>query len=438
MKRITQIIFIVFLLSGCQIYSQTGWYEISTGVTSDFYIKKVFFVDENTGFIVCRGTTTGDSYLKRTINGGNSWDSLYLSFGPSYVNDLWFINSNTGIIVGRDDLPPQNSGVVALTTNGGLNWSLNLVQNTTSFKSIYFSNDSVGYTVGYYNNGSAEIAIIYKITSQGIMTQQFRSFVNGHTFETVNFVNSNTGIAMGDNICYKTTNSGSNWIQMPPFSTSILVNTNCLTSDMTGFLGGTTISEGVIQKTNDGGNSWQTVSLVDSSIIYGLKMVNTTTGYAVGYKNFNNGIILKTSNQGDSWNIQKLTDYNLWSVWLVNENTGYVCGQNGKLLKTTDGGGPIGMQNLNTGIPKIYQLSQNYPNPFNPITNIKFDIIKKGFVKLTVFNVLGHEVAKIVNQELQPGSYKADWDATNYPSGFYFYKIVAGDFVESKKMVLIK
>lgn len=89
-------------------------------------------------------------------------------------------------------------------------------------------------------------------------------------------------------------------------------------------------------------------------------------------------------------------------------------------------------------IPKVFALFQNYPNPFNPVTNINFDIPKGTMVRLTVYDVTGREVDVLVNQFMAPGSYKADWDAADFASGIYFYKIEAGSFVDRKKMVVLK
>ncbi len=99
---------------------------------------------------------------------------------------------------------------------------------------------------------------------------------------------------------------------------------------------------------------------------------------------------------------------------------------------------PIGIHNLSTEIPREYKLYQNYPNPFNPSTEINFDIIKDGNVKISIYNVLGQEVATIVNENVKPGKYKADFNAENLASGIYFYKLVTNDFVNIKKMVVVK
>jgi hypothetical protein len=100
--------------------------------------------------------------------------------------------------------------------------------------------------------------------------------------------------------------------------------------------------------------------------------------------------------------------------------------------------------NVTTGISQIeevattYSLAQNFPNPFNPTTNISFSIPKSNFVTVSVYDITGKLVQQLVNSNLNAGKYNATWDASNFASGVYFYKIQAGDFVEMKKMSLIK
>jgi hypothetical protein len=97
-----------------------------------------------------------------------------------------------------------------------------------------------------------------------------------------------------------------------------------------------------------------------------------------------------------------------------------------------------GTENIGNEIPNSYQFEQNYPNPFNPTTNIKFNIPKSGFVKLVVYDISGKEAAVLVNEHLTAGSYNVDFEASNFSSGVYFYKIVTEGFTDVKKMVLIK
>jgi len=85
-----------------------------------------------------------------------------------------------------------------------------------------------------------------------------------------------------------------------------------------------------------------------------------------------------------------------------------------------------------------FVLNQNYPNPFNPITTIKYDIIKAQDVTVTVYDILGREIEVLVNEQQQPGSYEVKWDASNVSSGIYFYRLNTTDYVDTKKMILLK
>ena len=93
---------------------------------------------------------------------------------------------------------------------------------------------------------------------------------------------------------------------------------------------------------------------------------------------------------------------------------------------------------LTEAIPTDYSLSQNYPNPFNPSTIIEFKIPEVGLVTLKIYDLLGREVKILVNEEMQPGVYKIDFNASSFASGIYFYTLNAGEFISTKKMVLLK
>ena len=103
------------------------------------------------------------------------------------------------------------------------------------------------------------------------------------------------------------------------------------------------------------------------------------------------------------------------------------------------GGDPaVLVEHVSSEIPKAFELLQNYPNPFNPSTKIGFKLQASGFTSLRIFDLLGREVATLVNEELRPGSYEAPWDASGFPSGIYFYTLTSGEFTETKKLVLVK
>ena len=89
-------------------------------------------------------------------------------------------------------------------------------------------------------------------------------------------------------------------------------------------------------------------------------------------------------------------------------------------------------------IPTDYTLFQNYPNPFNPSTAIEFSLPVNSNVTLTIYNLLGQVVTTLVNEDKPAGTYSVEFNATSLPSGIYFYKLEAGNFIQTKKMVLLK
>jgi hypothetical protein len=165
--------------------------------------------------------------------------------------------------------------------------------------------------------------------------------------------------------------------------------------------------------------------------------------------------IYRSTDAGQNWflrdsvtaNISEYTDNNLQPVtqycYRINAlNCFGISGYSNMACSTTT---PIGIVKTGTEIPGEFKLFQNFPNPFNPVTNIKFDIPKASFVKITIYDISGREVLRLVNHDLAAGSYVADWNASAYASGVYFYRIEArntgsstGDYVNEMKMVLVK
>ncbi len=121
--------------------------------------------------------------------------------------------------------------------------------------------------------------------------------------------------------------------------------------------------------------------------------------------------------------------------WTTSTNPDYITIKYSQLL---------GIQPISSETPNKFSLSQNYPNPFNPSTIIRFAVpLNKGgnrglFVLLKIYDILGSEVTTLVNEKLQPGKYEINFDVSKYSSGVYYYKLSAGDFIETKKMILIK
>lgn len=170
------------------------------------------------------------------------------------------------------------------------------------------------------------------------------------------------------------------------------------------------------------------------------------TGNSNGYGSSNDYITIKYNSQGvEQWLMRYDGPVNGGDsprdIAIDSMGNIYVTGTSslfGNDLTTIKYTQSVGIHNLSSEIPEQFLLSQNFPNPFNPTTNIKFDIPKKSFVKLVIYNSLGKEVATLVNEELNSGSYQTDWDASEYPSGVYFYRLQTEDFVQTKSMLLLK
>lgn len=139
-----------------------------------------------------------------------------------------------------------------------------------------------------------------------------------------------------------------------------------------------------------------------------------------------------------------LNDYSS-SVVADNSGNAYVTGRSYGSgsdydYATIKYGDLIGIQPVVNEVPDRFSLSQNYPNPFNPVTKIQFSIpgSSVGQILLTVYDILGREIATLVNEQLKPGKYEVNWDASNYPSGTYLYTLTTEYFNQTKRMVLIK
>jgi len=191
--------------------------------------------------------------------------------------------------------------------------------------------------------------------------------------------------------------------------------------------------DGIIIHTTDGIN-WFEQTNPDTSTFRTLQRVfflNSQEGWAVGTAS-----ILHTTNGGIEWTVEAegLTYNSLAGVHFTSPTNGYVGGQHKTLLKY----GEITSVENDEELLTEFSLSQNYPNPFNPSTKIKFTITELRFTILKVYDVLGNEVATLVNEYKSAGEYKVEFSGSELTSGIYFYQLKAGSFIETKKMQLIK
>ena len=184
-------------------------------------------------------------------------------------------------------------------------------------------------------------------------------------------------------------------------------------------------------------------AVINGSPVLQMREISSQTGGSISGQNMLNAFFgLGTTTLIDSLKI-------VWPSGLI-DRYGHI--QANQFITAVEGQGITNTQNISSIVPEKFALYQNYPNPFNPSTKIRFEIpLSKGRrtsgevgqrglynSTLKVFDILGKEVATLVNEKLSTGMYEVKWDASQYPSGMYFYKLIAGDFSEVRKMLFIK
>jgi hypothetical protein len=310
-------------------------------------------------------------------------------------------------------ISPQNEDFIgfAKSTNGGANW--------TVWENAYDCN--------------------------GIKTSQFMPWnirVNGFPFMDVDktggprngwiyIVTAEKNLAPAGNdadiIFHRSTNGGTNW------SPGIRVNQDALNNGKVQFLPAIRVDEdggiNVIYYDNRNISS-------DSCEIYLSRSVNggnSWSDYLVSDHRFRPRAVtgLSGGNQGDNIGITSANG-KLIPVWMDNSSGLY------QIWTTIIDYTTIGVKNIGSEIPKNFELRQNYPNPFNPTTKIKFGIPSSREGSLVVFDVLGKRIATLHEGNLPPGIYEVSFDGKNLPSGVYFYRLTAGEYSETKAMVLAK
>ncbi|MBX2992055.1 MAG: T9SS type A sorting domain-containing protein [Bacteroidetes bacterium] len=384
----------------------------------------VSFADSDTGVAV--GVIRGGGYgtIVRTTDAGQNWTAFDSVFNTIFTG-AHFVDRHHAWIVGVN-------GKIFRTGDSGVSWEdLSVGGVNNNFTSVFFVSPSTGWITGQTN-------IIRKTVNGGSSWTNQTSGL-GPWWSSIFFINADTGWAVNRNLgmperILKTTNGGT-WVNQVDLTSAQLHDVFFANQD-TGFA----VGSGIIMKTTNGGTTWQTSNIGQISL-NSVHFTDSRTGWAVGGA----GTILKTTNCGETWlNQPSGLNAMLWGVYFTNSDSGFAVGDTGVILRTTNGGGPT-LSVGETERPHVFELEQNYPNPFNPATHIEFRIPARpagganfGFVSLKVFDVLGREVATLVNEVKAPGIYGVTWNASGFPSGVYLYQLRSGSLVQTKKLVLIK
>lgn len=344
-------------------------------------------------------------------------DGLYPSSdnGQSWIHSL---NNGNAVLAmgvfGSEVFAGCNNNGVFRSTNNGFNW----VQTSLTGQYVY-SIAVNGQNV--YAGVEQNLRGIYFSTDYGQTWTHNLNYINiyGLLIDGSDiFAGTNTGVLLSTNSGYSWNSDGLNGFYINTFAMNGLYV----------LAGG---SSGLFYTSNNGIN-WIQSNLTNQDVTsIAVSGINIFAG------TISSGIFF-TSNSGQNWVQlnQGLTDLNIRSL-AIKDNFVFA-GTNSNGLWRRNLNEILGISLISNQIPKSYKLSQNYPNPFNPSTIIKYDLPKEGMVKIVVYDAIGREVKTLVNEEQNAGSYKVEFDGSNLPSGIYFYKLQAGDFTETKKMLLIK
>ncbi|MGH7596288.1 MAG: T9SS type A sorting domain-containing protein [bacterium] len=207
---------------------------------------------------------------------------------------------------------------------------------------------------------------------------------------------------------------------------------NCITSDVGDRIFAGTVNGGIFRSLNDGTN-WSKVGLDSVSV----NAILLTTDKKV-YLGANTKGVLVSSDYGDTWTTLNsgLFDLNVTSLLMTKKGYLYAGTLNNGVWRSTM---PItSIQETNKRLSFDFLLEQNYPNPFNPSTTIQFSLSRLTYVTLKIYNTLGEEVTTLVAAKLSPGRHQVEWQAEKMAAGAYVYRLQAGDFIQTRKLILLK
>ena len=445
---------LTILVLNCMIYGYAaaqGWIPQTSPLGTET-LGKVQFVSLTEGW----ATAGNVGKLIHTTNAGTDWlivtpglnDTVRFVNNPGYV--LSFINANTGWVIGMGT--SANPGtVIYKTTNGGVSWNKSFLNPWVYGWSVQFLDANNGWATiasGIFPNITS--VLIHSTDGGNNWTPLYGNLAN--KFAVSQFVDLNNGWMFVDSISSSgttfvppsqilhTTNGGANWTLQLYDNTPGFFRGFHFTDSNSGWVVGDSAK---IYKTTNSGTTWSLVTnagIQPSSYNDAPYFLNTNMGWIANQPSGTYPMVLHTTDGGASWSHQTTTsNSNITSIFFVDTENGWFTGSFGNIFHTTSGGEPTSVsEDYSPTIPGGFVLKQNYPNPFNPTTTIKYQIPKFSFVNLKVYDVLGNEIAILVNEEKAVGTYELTWYAENLPSGVYFYQLKAGNFTLAKKLILMK
>jgi photosystem II stability/assembly factor-like uncharacterized protein len=434
--------------------SGVSWTLISSETTQS--LRSISFTGGMAGAIVGANGT-----VLYTTDAGAQWVSLRRGF-LAQLNGISSHRDRTIFAVG-------NGGIIVKTTNNGARWDTVASGVTQNLQAITFLGDTV-LVVG--------AGTILRSTDKGASWSVRPSGV----FNDIHFVSPALGIAVGGTgSVLRTTNTGSTWDSLSA-GTSVALNKVFVIDDFHAIAAG---NSGVLLRSTDGGQTWQQVARDTALALYDVVFVTPSRGFAVGDAVAPGlpPVMLRTNDSGKTWQAVNLVGVvagqNLRSLFFLSPDTGYAGGTGGVLLRTTDGGlswervsvpthqtlrdilffdsatgflvgtngailstvpaepTSVALSPGNTVLS--YYLWPNFPNPFNPTTTIRFVLARSARATVTVFNLLGQQVATLFEGDVEANDIRSViFNGEGLASGVYYYRLHSGSFFQTRTMILLR
>ena len=355
-----------------------------------------------------------------STDGGQSWKTQYSQSFARFQSMAFADTGTTAWVCGI-------GGTAVHTTDGGQTWNYFTMPVTVNLHKVFFKDLLHGWIAGD--------GVILRTTDGGASWPVYHDST-GYEYRGLYFVDDGMGWAVGGDqnsgrgIVIKTTDGGISWTNQFAGQVAVLQAVSFLDSLKGWAIGG--ISS---LYTSDGGVNWTPYALPVNEMFKSIQFVDQQNGWMAGY----GGSIYFSSNGGFSWNVLNTpTTGWLEDITLDRNGAGYVVGDVGVVLKVT-GGIINGIKQVSTTeSPGRFLLTQNFPNPFNPSTTIRYALPQRSHVTLTVFNTLGQQVSILVNESEDAGFHDVRFDGSGLASGVYFYRLSAGEYVATKKLVVIR
>lgn len=409
-----------------------SWDSVAaTGLPAGATFRKVDFVDANTGWVFASAPSTLTNFIFKTTDGGATWTAQSHGIAAASNGQVYnasMLDANYGILVTWEPRPYT-------TTDGGSTW----VRDSTidNFGGFLYDVKVVNTNLSYCVGSSGRM---YKKVNGSVLWDSISVPTRSYTFQALETIDANTIAIFGS--------TGTNFITTDAGLTWAYKNTSGATMN------------GSHWSYNQGTNTWalftvgsngymlkNTLSIVPVELA---SLSATVTGNDVNLKWTtatelnNNGFEIERKSGEGAWSKVAFVKGNGTTTKITEYafiDKGVKTGKYQYRLKQIDFDGSVNYSyaiEVEVGTPMTFELSQNFPNPFNPTTTISYRIPENSAVTLKIFDVTGTEVMTLVNQKQEAGSYTINFDATNFASGMYIYKIEAGKYSAIKKMMLMK